>query len=463
MSACLAQVVELRDPLEALRAMAHRTIDQWIESLRPLLEQPKPPTLLEMSQHFSATRGELLGGILQSLSEVLYADLLHQRHSACPVCGKRLPRKRMDRKRYNTLQGPGALERPYFYCSDCKHGFHPFDEAIEMTRAFHQYDVEQKVLKLATQMPYADAAEIVSDLTGVAVKNFYGHHTLTQVTECADLETVLPTRAEIAQRIEDAKKTPEDRPVLVVALDGAHAPTRSRAKRNAKRGPGRWREVKGVRLYLALENDRIVPIVSWHQIQDAETMQRDLQQIAERIPKDQVRIALLGDGAAWVWNTLTACFPDGKQVLDYYHCSEHIHAVAEARYGNRPEALTWVEATLARLSINQVAAVIWGLQRMQADTNTRVLIDKLIGYLRHHQTRFDYAACKAEGIPIGSGGIESANKFISHARLKRSGAWWIVENGNGMLRLRCALYNDTFDRVFQKYRLAKFNRLGTNS
>jgi hypothetical protein len=69
----------------------------------------------------------------------------------------------------------------------------------------------------------------------------------------------------------------------------------------------------------------------------------------------------------------------------------------------------------------------------------REAIDKLIVYLDHQQDRFGYDACKAEGLPIGSGGIESANKFIGHVRLKCSGAWWVVENGNGMLRLRCAI------------------------
>jgi hypothetical protein len=48
-----------------------------------------------------------------------------------------------------------------------------------------------------------------------------------------------------------------------------------------------------------------------------------------------------------------------------------------------------------------------------------------------------------------SGGIESANKFISRVRLKRSGAWWYVEQANMMLALRCAKYNGTFARVFE--------------
>jgi hypothetical protein len=341
-------------------------------------------------------------------------------------------------------------------------GFHPLDEALELTRAFHQYDIEEKVLKLATEMPYERAAELVSELTGVPVSNHHGHKTLTQVAEIADLETVIPDKEEIAQRIEGAKQTPDDRPVLVVALDGAHAPTRRGGKRNEKRGPGKWREVKGVRLYLAPEDGRIIQIASWHQIQDAEAMKRDIEKIAARIPQEQVRIALLGDGAAWVWNTLAACFPDGKQVLDYYHCSEHLHKVADAHYGDSPEAITWIEATIARLSENQVDSVIWGLQRFQADAIAQEEVDKLITYLRNQKERLDYTACKEAGIPIGSGGIESANKFISHIRLKRSGAWWVVENGNGMLRLRCAIYNGTFDRVFANYRSTKPQNLGTN-
>jgi hypothetical protein len=53
---------------------------------------------------------------------------------------------------------------------------------------------------------------------------------------------------------------------------------------------------------------------------------------------------------------------------------------------------------------------------------------------------------------MGSGGIESANKFICHVRLKRSGAWWYVTNANQRLALRCAKYHGTSDRVFERYR-----------
>ncbi len=69
----------------------------------------------------------------------------------------------------------------------------------------------------------------------------------------------------------------------------------------------------------------------------------------------------------------------------------------------------------------------------------------------NNKHRLAYQNCRDTGLPIGSGGIESANKHICHVRLKRSGAWWLVENGNTMLRLRCALYNGTFDTVLNGY------------
>jgi hypothetical protein len=78
-------------------------------------------------------------------------------------------------------------------------------------------------------------------------------------------------------------------------------------------------------------------------------------------------------------------------------------------------------------------------------------IKKLANYLGNHRHRFGYEECHEAGLPIGSGGIESANKHICHVRLKSSGAWWLEENGNTMLRLRCALFNGTFETVLENY------------
>jgi len=151
------------------------------------------------------------------------------------------------------------------------------------------------------------------------------------------------------------------------------------------------------------------------------------------------------------------CFPDAREVLDYYHCAEHVHKVAKLQYGDTLAALQWAEATITRLFLDETGYVIGGLKRMQpCSGETDKEIKKLINYLRNNRHRLAYEECRDSGLPLGSGGIESANKHICHVRLKRSGAWWLEGNGNTMLRLRCAIYNNTFDGVLNAYIAKKF-------
>lgn len=151
---------------------------------------------------------------------------------------------------------------------------------------------------------------------------------------------------------------------------------------------------------------------------------------------------------------MVAAFPGGKEILDYYHCSEHIHKLAEKQYpGDKGRQAAWIETTMARLNEGEAEAVVWGLQRMDPpNADARAEIERLITYLRNNAHRIDYKKMKRGQYPRGSGAIESANKFICHVRMKRSGAWWYVINGNDMLRLGCAMYNETFDDVFKRYK-----------
>ena len=289
-------------------------------------------------------------------------------------------------------------------------------------------------------------------MTGISPSDHCLHDTLNRIGTPAPIEEVIPSAEEIIRRIESVNSPEEGLPVLVVAGDGAHTPTRPKGKRNNRRGPGKWREVKGFRIYLLDGKERIVQIASWHQIQDADQFTRDLAAVAERIPLERVRIALLGDGAEWLWNAMNQCFPEAREVLDYYHCAEHVHKVARLQYGDTLDARQWAEATITRLFMDRTDLVLGGLKRMQpGGVEAEKEIRKLINYLSTHKDRLAYKDCKETGLPIGSGGIESANKHICHVRLKRSGAWWLEENGNTMLRLRCALYNGTFDTVLNSY------------
>jgi hypothetical protein len=164
-----------------------------------------------------------------------------------------------------------------------------------------------------------------------------------------------------------------------------------------------------------------------------------------------VRLCVVCDGAAWIWKQRLDVFPQARQVLDSYHCAEYLHKVAKAQYGQTVQALAWVEATLARLYMAKVETVLGGLRRMQPTSEeARTAIDNCWIYLNEHRGRTAYGQLRRGGYPLGSGGMESANKCICHVRLKRSGAWWYEESSNQTLALRCAKYNGTFGQVLRR-------------
>lgn len=76
------------------------------------------------------------------------------------------------------------------------------------------------------------------------------------------------------------------------------------------------------------------------------------------------------------------------------------------------------------LIFGQCDAGVRGVRRMSPiDDKAEEAIANLIGYLGKRLDQLNYGSARRAGVSIVSGGIESANKFICHTRLKLSGAW----------------------------------------
>src|SRR5437870_369982 len=453
-----AAEVRQRDSQEALRKMAHKRLDELIDRLphASALAGAGSSWLATVSDELQNKRLSLLSVALQAKLEETFADLLVQEEAACPKCATIRPRQRRDAKVVSTLQGEFTLERPYFYCRPCRFGFHPLDGVLGLSEDEHQYDVQEEVIRLAADLTYQRSTEHFGRLTGVSVSEHLAHDKLNELGEHATLQEVIPTTEEMKRRIAVVARGRRWRPLVVVAADGAHAPVRREGGREDKRGAGLFREVKGCRLYLIGKDGRIVDLASWHQIQDAESLERALVVIRDRLPLEKVRVALVADGAQWIWEMLGRVFPGATAVLDYYHCAEHVFAAAHAQFGESVAALQWAESTLALLSYGLVYSVALHCRDLDpADSAAAKELENLAAYLDTNQPRIHFRKNRRRGIPNGSGAIESANKFLCHARLKISGAWWLEENSNAMLRIRCAIHNGTFDAVFRSYIASK--------
>jgi len=334
--------------------------------------------------------------------------------------------------------------------------YYPLDEALGLAPSPKQYDIQDVEAWLSSELPFKTAAEAFNRCTGDGLSADHMFETVNNIANHFDILDVCPTKDEIENQIKELSKGKFRRPIMMLAIDGAHVPVRPEPSPwKGKRGAGGWKEAKGFRIYL-IDKDRIIHLISWHQVQSDDEFAEGLLKIknAELIPEDKVRLCIIGDGAVWLWKKARKIFPNAKEILDFYHCSEYIHEVANIQYGkSTKKAQEWVEATFTRLFHNNIDDVIQGLKIMKpVSTSAEETIDDVIGYLSKRRDQVNYGAAKRAGYHIGSGAIESANKFIGHVRLKRSGAWWYITNANNILKLRCAKYNGTYDSVIQKYK-----------
>ena len=464
-----AQIISLSEvrasrQWQGLRDQLHARFDQWLDRLQEQLPDPQT-RLSEVTEAVWQLRQELTGGLSETIVEHAHGGERTRQYARCPQCDRRLTARPVVSRTVETMVGPVQVERPYFYCTSGCGGVYPFDDVLNLAPGRKQLDVQQAAAQVAVEMPYEEAQTLFSDLTGVGLGSERLHTFVHQAAEGLGVLDVAPSRDEIERRIEEIAAGRFRRPVLVLGIDGAYVPTRPESARQrqsgqrrcrARRGSwrGQWRDAKGFRFYL-IDDERIVHLLSWHQVHNEEQLGEALKQVKEAglIPEDQVRLCVVCDGASWIWKHVESLFPNARQVLDYYHCKEYLHKVAKAQYDSPERALEWVEATLTRLSLGTVGWVLGGLRRMQpASEEALQAIDNCWVYLHTHRDRTRYGKLRRGGYPIGSGGIESSNKFICHGRLKRSGAWWYEGNSNEMLALRCAKYNGTFDRVFERYR-----------
>jgi hypothetical protein len=159
--------------------------------------------------------------------------------------------------------------------------------------------VQQAIAQGAAEMPYETAHSLLRDWSGLDV-SVERMHTLTNaMAEGLSLLDVSPDVDDIRDQIRALQADKWRRPVMGLAIDGAHVPTRpdeagewldapKRYRARRARWKGGYKEAKGLRLY-AFDAERIVHVLSWHQIQDDEAIGQALDHIKQKglIPDDE--------------------------------------------------------------------------------------------------------------------------------------------------------------------------------
>lgn len=152
------------------------------------------------------------------------------------------------------------------------------------------------------------------------------------------------------------------------------------------------------------------------------------------------KLVVVCDGAPWIWRLVADLFPVCYQILDYYHAKQHLAKMTSERYPNdEAQAHTWFDTMSDALFNGEIFKIIADLQAHHLKST----------YFTNHQRRMQYQQFRAEGLPIGSGGVESAIKQFKH-RLTGAGMRWSRHGAERMITIRSAILAGNLPDLWQQ-------------
>jgi len=290
------------------------------------------------------------------------------------------------------------------------------------------------LVRLGTSAPFAEAAGLLAHFTGTTVSAA----TARRVTEAAGAAWVQLELAGVARLEADPVGTTTlaapGPAVQQVSVDGVLVPLVG----------GTWAEVKTLAIG-AVGRDRhgavrTTGLSYFARLADAETFGREaLTELTRRGMATAGVVVAVADGAPWIQGFLDRHCPRAVRILDFSHALGYLAQAAQAACGAGTAATSeWLATQAHDLKRGDPDRMLTALDALPVS----VARDDAVRYLTERRPQIAYATFVADGFPIGSGCIESANKHVVQRRLKGAGMHWGRDHVNPMLGLRTVAAND---------------------
>jgi hypothetical protein len=410
-------------------------------------------------QHRDASLAELERGLLEImrqtmpglLGEVIGLSLsgldpsLARLPEPCPTCGQRTRAQSWREREVLTICGRVCFERPWHICKACGQGFSPVDRSLELlSRARLSAELRAWLVELGAKTSFGEAKGLLARLTGLAVSP----ETVRSHTERvgAELEAAEAVAAAAVERTQESAASVDSAPgTLVVETDGVLV-----------RYLDGWHEVKLGLVAGQVAGKLVAPSYLAMRASPAAFGPRLLAEAARRGALEIVgwkgevtgeglailrKVVVLGDGAAWIWNLAAEHFGERIEIIDYYHATEHVWALANAFYGEgSARAQAWARRQSGRLLRQGAAGLLRALAAIKKPrAEARETLRRERGYFQTNQARMTYPTFREQGLPIGSGAIESEAKRLVQQRMKLPGARWSEPGAQAVLNVRSRL------------------------
>lgn len=329
-------------------------------------------------------------------------------------------------------------------------GFSPLGDALHVVPGHFSPAMIRLMIRFGTEMPYATASALLAEACGLTVS----HDTIRRYTHQAG-SLWRQLELELAGALEAADHHPFAAPAVIperaplrpdapaqVSVDGAMISVLH----------GEWAEVR------TLVVGRISPGPTGPKADDLSYISRltnadafgpsVLTELARRGVLDHpAPVIAVTDGAPWIQDLLDHQCPDAVRILDFMHAGEYLASAAKATFGpGTAETSEWFATQRAALRNGQSDTVLTALRALPAsserDTADRYLTP------RRHMLQYDHD--RGQGWPLGSGAVESANKLVVEARLKRSGMHWQRDRADVMVGLRALDASHRWSQVWPR-------------
>lgn len=385
---------------------------------------------------------------------------------ACPQCGSRLESKGFEDRQLTAMIGVVEWERRIGRCPHkCKIGqVVPLDEELGLEpNQRTSLGLQRLACGLAIFVPFEITAVLLRALLGIQISNGSVWNWVQRAGEAA-MQGLADRLAQLAAGeqpgVEGLDAETVQQPLLIGA-DGVMAPFRPQG--GSPEGGVVWREIKvGV---IARLGQRITQ--AGHTVTDLTrrrvvAVRGSVDALRPRLWDAALReglleadtVAWLSDGGRGFWGLYDERFaPYAVGILDFYHAAQNLWQGAKAWLdGRTTRARQWFATQRRQLKQGQVDGVLddiaQALELEDLPASARERLQNVYNYLDTHRGHIDYAACQALGLPIGSGMVESACKWLIQQRFKGVGMRWSEQGFDHLLHLRLAWVNGEFDDLF---------------
>lgn len=396
------------------------------------------------------------GEIEESLREITreigrkgYGKILtlldEKKHGVVSACQCGSTGKRVSRRDAKVLSVFGWVSylRSYYQDDACEHRWHPLDEC-EGLRAGQATPMMSSLLALSgVTVSFEEARSQIKQYLGVEVSA----NTIREETQKIGERQALREEKWISQSqdisyLQKREQAPVEMEHFYGSIDGAFALVEKE-----------WQEVKTVCWYQAKSRYgedllHAQDIAYYSSLKNAEDFGELLWGTGVHHRADQARkLIFVCDGAAWIWKQVEKFFPNAVQIVDWYHASQYLHAVANSLLLPEGEQKSWLIEMERALWNGEIETIIKECQTLVKEIGEPA--KRLISYYENNCERMRYALFREKNYLIGSGTVESACKQIVTMRLKRPGASWTEYGAKMVAKARTAWLSGQWQFITQ--------------